>query len=338
MKKSKSKSESALVDVITFTEAAWGLNVKLWPAQKVILKCLYGIPLSKNDMVSVRDVLGETVKFTLSEVDFLKYLYDEFLCNIGKVEEGKEYGEMLFFSGRRGTKTVISSIIGGYESYRLVKCPNPQRKYGLYDGAEIAIMLVAPQNRQAQICYDQIASFVKVTPVLRDRVVSMTKESGFKLASDADVMVDTRTGNIVCFPVGSNSRALRGHNPIVVILDEIGFMKSTSGYVTDAYLELALPTSRFNGDGKVILLASQDVIGSHAHVVYLNSLRNPQDTLMFKLYSTMVNPDINASTMRSSLKRNPTRFMGEFGAEFISDPDAWMKTMGIAKQAKGKKK
>ena len=40
--------DSEIVDIITFIEAPWGLNMKLFPVQKVILKVHYGLPLDEN--------------------------------------------------------------------------------------------------------------------------------------------------------------------------------------------------------------------------------------------------------------------------------------------------
>ena len=36
------------VDIITFIEAPWGLGMKLFPVQKVILKVHYGLALDDN--------------------------------------------------------------------------------------------------------------------------------------------------------------------------------------------------------------------------------------------------------------------------------------------------
>jgi hypothetical protein len=37
------------VDIITFAEAQWGLNIKLFPVQRFILKTFYGLPLDDNE-------------------------------------------------------------------------------------------------------------------------------------------------------------------------------------------------------------------------------------------------------------------------------------------------
>jgi hypothetical protein len=37
------------VDIVSFAEAQWGLNIKLFPVQKFILKTFYGLPLDNNE-------------------------------------------------------------------------------------------------------------------------------------------------------------------------------------------------------------------------------------------------------------------------------------------------
>ena len=37
-----------VADVLTFVESKWGLNQKLFPVQRIILKCHYGIALDDN--------------------------------------------------------------------------------------------------------------------------------------------------------------------------------------------------------------------------------------------------------------------------------------------------
>ena len=50
-----SGSSDEVVDIISFAEAPWGLNLNLYPAQKFVLKCFYGMELddkSRNIVVN----------------------------------------------------------------------------------------------------------------------------------------------------------------------------------------------------------------------------------------------------------------------------------------------
>lgn len=319
---------TAPVDVITYTEAKWGLDLKLWPAQKVILKSLYGLPLDNiANAVPVFDIMNEKLLYEFSEKDFLSYLYNEGRCNIKEVVEGKNYGELILVCGRRASKSVITSIVSTYELYKIVRYPNPQQRFGLVPGAEIAIVSVAPTEEQALIIYNQISNFVKVSPYIRDRIVSMTADSGFRLQSDADVRIDPKSGNIFCFTGGSSAKSIRGHNAIIVIFDEFAFFASNGGRFSDSEIYSALTPSvgGFKGEGKKIVLSSPDNTSSYFYTLYQMSLKNPQDSLMFKMYSTLINHDnLTSEFLRAEKRKDKMKFLREYGGEFMTSVRSWI--------------
>lgn len=103
--------DDKIADVITFTESQWGLNFKLLPAQKFILKCLYRMPLDNKDKyIPVKDMFCEETLDILTEEEFLLFLIKEGRTNIVSLEKYKEsvgekrYNEMIVCAGRRGSK------------------------------------------------------------------------------------------------------------------------------------------------------------------------------------------------------------------------------------------
>ena len=72
------------VDIIEFVESPWGLKMKLFPVQRVILKAHYGLELSDVPSFEISDWRRENVEVH-SEKSYLKKLYDEGRCNIGEV-------------------------------------------------------------------------------------------------------------------------------------------------------------------------------------------------------------------------------------------------------------
>lgn len=100
-----------IADVVTFTEAPWGLNFSLLPAQKFILKCLYRMKLdNQNKYIPVMDVFCEETLYILTEEEFLLFLIKEGRTNIVSLEKynqsvgNKRYNEMIVCAGRRGSK------------------------------------------------------------------------------------------------------------------------------------------------------------------------------------------------------------------------------------------
>ena len=47
--RSPTDNDTEAADIIEFIEADWGLAMKLFPVQKIILKAHYGIPLNDID-------------------------------------------------------------------------------------------------------------------------------------------------------------------------------------------------------------------------------------------------------------------------------------------------
>ena len=84
------------VNIIEFVESPWGLKMKLFPVQRVILKAHYGLELSGEKSFEISDWRRENVEHH-SEKSYLKKLYDEGRCNIGEVIPGKQRWDSFFF-------------------------------------------------------------------------------------------------------------------------------------------------------------------------------------------------------------------------------------------------
>lgn len=127
------------VDVITFIEAPWGLGLRLFPVQRVILKAHYGLALDDNphgfdlaqpipvdhpefrlDLVDddgfyalripVTDWRRQNLRY-MTEAGYLRYLHDDGRCNVREVVPGKERREMVLSVGRRSGKCVTGDTL-----------------------------------------------------------------------------------------------------------------------------------------------------------------------------------------------------------------------------------
>ena len=149
------------VDIITFIEAPWGLGLKLFPVQRVILKAHYGMELDDNALgipldcpvdsthpeydpswdehlddegfykwrIVITDFRRENPKY-MTEAGYLRFLHSEGRCNTDRVIPGKQRREMVLSVGRRSGKTLITSCIVAYETYKLPLKGNPEKYYG----------------------------------------------------------------------------------------------------------------------------------------------------------------------------------------------------------------
>jgi len=91
------------------------------------------------------------------------------------------------------------------------------------------------------------------------------------------------------------------------------------------YKALTPSTSGFSGEGKKIILSSPYTKSGHFYTLYDGSFREPDTTLMFRMYSCMLNPyNIDSTELKTARRRDRTSFMCEFGGEFSDTITAWI--------------
>jgi len=221
----------AVVDLITFIEAPWGLNMALFPVQRVILKAYYGVPLDTNphgfpldtpvpqthpnyspDLVDVDGYYKYRVVITdwrrqnpkvMTEAQYLAKQFAEGRCNIGTVIPGQERREMVLSVGRRSGKTEMSSCIAAYETYRLLSKGDPQTYYGVPPSENIQLISFATDKDQAGILYQKVSGyfrgcFAPETEIVTDQGV---KPIGSLVGTNPTIL--TRDGTWVAAPIRS---------------------------------------------------------------------------------------------------------------------------------------
>lgn len=139
----KSGGEDGNVDflsVIDFIEKFKLLPYGLYPVQKFIVKLYYNIPLDNSTRnIKITDRFNSRVLYELSEVEYLKYLYDQGRCNI-KEQDGKPRYELILCIGRRSGKcsdinTQLYTADGILSLGELLSKYNPNKEIGWKDTA-----------------------------------------------------------------------------------------------------------------------------------------------------------------------------------------------------------
>ena len=117
----------AVVNIVEFCEAKWGLGMNLMPVQRVILKAHYGIPLDDEKTFELRDWRGQKMR-TFTEKSYLRMLYDDKRCNIPEVIPGEERRELVLSVGRRSGKCIRndSLILTDRGIFRIDELGNPK--------------------------------------------------------------------------------------------------------------------------------------------------------------------------------------------------------------------
>ena len=321
-----SEDNSNITDIITFAEAPWGLNIKLLPVQKFILKCFYGMSLDSSEKyLRVPDITNERVLYTFTEKEFLKWLHEEGRCNTD-ITEGKIFQELVMVIGRRGSKSTISSIISNYELYKLLKQTDPAKYFGFPANTPIYILNVAPTDEQAGIVFDMIQNMAMTCPYMKDRSLHNTM-TYFDLQTDADLKIHGKPkASLMSVAGGCSSNSLRGRNAIIVIMDEMAHFIDNAGRFSgsEVYKALTPSVASFHREGKIICISSPYAKFGSFYDRYIQSAQEKEITLMFKMYSAMVNPTIPPEILSAARRRDRVGFMCEFGGEFSDSITAWI--------------
>lgn len=273
-----------IVDIITFTEASWGLCMPLFPVQRIILKAHYGLMLDDNPYgidvsepipidhpqyseivatkgaekgfykhrVVIRDWKGLNPR-AMTEAGYLRFLYDEGRSNIREVIPGVELRELVLAIGRRSGKTTLAAIISAYETYRLLMKRDPQHYYGLPSANNIMITSVATDKDQAGLLYSEVSGHYRkcayFAPYTANNTMSYAR---FQTPADIDKYgkySDNPTMAKASLKIDFKScvaKGLRGRGNIVIILDEIAhFTDSGQSSAKEVYEAITPSISAF---------------------------------------------------------------------------------------------
>ena len=104
--RSKISEDTGIADIVTFSEANWGLSFNMFPMQKFILKTYYGLPLDNTEKsIPLPDELNQKTLGWFTEVEMMDYLIENKRTNIKEYVPGQTRRELLLVCGRRVPKS-----------------------------------------------------------------------------------------------------------------------------------------------------------------------------------------------------------------------------------------
>lgn len=270
---SSGKTETTIPDIVTFVEDEKYLGlasrnkIKLYPAQKIVLKAFY------------RGSRGnENVTLTDEEVEWCKK-YGLIDGNpdhgrgdiIGKVATNNQFRELVLVWGRRGGKDFLASIIALYEAMRLLESPggDPYQYYEIGAAANITILTIAASESQAGIAFKEIREKLIYSKYFSDKYVPegiQSQEIWLLTPKDKEDNnlfkakgMPLKRGSVKIQIGHSNPDTLVGLSCFVLILDEVASYRiGTSGAGSgDKIYSMLQPTvatyvrriPKFNPDG-----------------------------------------------------------------------------------------
>ncbi len=362
-------------DIITFIEAPWGLNLKLFPVQRVILKAHYGMALDDNaedfpldvpvprdhpnfdpalmdedgfyrHRIVITDFNRENPKY-LTEAGYLKFLHEQGRSNIGEVIPGRQRREMVLSIGRRSGKTLITSCIIAYESYKLLLKGNPQKFYGSSQSNVIQLISVATDKDQAGLLYREASGHFSKCDFFKPYTANATQSfATFQTPYDIEEYGSYKDNPKARYSINVTFRScvakgLRGGANIFVAMDEVAhFGEKGQASADDVYQAVEPSTRTFSpkdpknttkpigeNEGRIVLISSPlGKQGLFYKQFQLGFGRNKaaDNLLCIQAPTWEVNPTVPAETFVASYLKDPNVFFTEFGAEFTDRTRGWI--------------
>lgn len=333
---------SSFIGIIEFIERFKLLPYGLYPVQKFIVKLYYGETLdSKNRTIKISDRLNTKTLYNFTEVEYLKYLYENGRCNI-KEQDAKIRRELILCLGRRSGKSALSSIFASYELYKLLRRGHPQSYYGMPSGSEIRVLCVANDKEQASIVYGDMQSHVESVDYFKNSIANTTQTFlKFRTENDKKKFGEIGRGTITATFKSSIAKGLRGRGIICAILDEIAFFVDNGNSSAERVYKAIVPSlAQFSPkekenkhipigptEGRIILISSPDAREGffyRQHQLALSNDAASSNMLLIQAPTWEVNPTLSPEYYTTEYYKDPRTFMTEHGAEFSDRVRGWI--------------
>ncbi|MBA7528326.1 hypothetical protein ES705_20509 [subsurface metagenome] len=266
------------MNIIEFAEGKDYLNISFAkrPAQKVVLKALYGLPLDKEEL-KIFNILTK---------------------NKGKYRPGTELLELIACLGARSGKSFLVSIVALYEGTR-----DRWKKY-VAKGENPYIVIIATRQKQAEaIIQTNCSRMLSDSPILK-KMIKDTFQTELTLINGVKIL------SLPC-----NSTAGRGLPICVFILDEIAFYRIEGVKADEVIFNSLRPRQAQFPTCKMLMISTAGSKQGLFFSTFDQGFRI-QDRLTIQGTTEFCNPVIPREFLDKEKSRDIDNFNREFQAEF----------------------
>ena len=341
---------STINSVVDFSQSYRGLDVRLYPAQRVILKMLWLEPLSgdmEENTIQVPDDFNEHVLFEFSEVDWVNYLFDNQKCNFSAEmyeahrNSGRRFGEIVLPVGRRGSKTVLIVSSAGYLVYNLFEKLEMDffKYFSLIKTNPLYITFVSNNKNNSSKPYSMLRTFINGSDFLNKYIyydgndqIILLSPIGYNMLQEGSY-VEGEYQLIITHSVPSGQ--IRGDTNIFVSLDEFCFLRDSGSpnktkYLDEELYDAVVPSTTTlidpktgNSWGIAAILSSVNGKNNQMYKLYQSSFGD-NNTLMFHLPSFYINRNLHHETLKSKYRKSKTIYLVEYLSHFDVTLSSWL--------------
>ena len=232
----------------------------------------------------------------------------------GKAPPAKRIDEALFLIGRRGGKDRATSVLATYLACLVDWRPVLSR------GERGRVLVIGPDQRQAQVQKDYIAGVFESSPVLSPMLVSETADT---LELSNGIAIEVRAANF---------RRLRGVTSVAVIATEAAFWFSdeTSSNPDTEILNAVRPSLATTGGPLVVITTPYARRGEVWELYRQHYGRGDPETMVIQGTTCEFNPTLPAGVVERALERDPAAAGAEYLAQFRTDVSALLTEEAVA--------
>jgi len=257
-------------------------------------------------------------------------------------------GNSFVANGMTNHNTTVTACIIAYETYKLLNRYCPQEYFGIMPEDDIRITCVSTGKETATELFNRVTGHIERCEFFRKFRCKPTKQS-MRLRSQRDIDKYGTEGRatITINVAPCSAKGLRGHNNIIVALDEMAFFfadEKNSGVgasdkndraiynaVTPSLAKFKTPDG--NPAGKVICISSPYGKTGKFYEEYERSFKEDNDDiLMIQAPTWEIDPQLASKFLKNKYNENPKVYRSEFGAEFSDEICAWIEDPVIVRQ------
>ena len=296
--------------ILEYVEGPGGLGWTLYPVQRFILKLYYGLELDDTQRtIIIPDMFQEHTRYTLTEQEYLSYLFGEGRCSVPDTSTIPR-NNLVLAMGRRTGKTTLASFIASYTIIQLLQLMNPHEIFeSMTPRQRLYVVGISPNSDlRSNLLYD-VQDCVYRCQDLQSAAVSYGIQGNVTFLTYAGRQLGLTNGNLVFSSLTARPRHSSGRRAMLII-DELAHMEHEQG-MYDANLPTII------SPGHYVLMSTPNRASGAFYMAFIHAMQSAghvDSPLALQIPTWEVQQALGSGYLRDNYNREPSRFLVEFGA------------------------